>query len=65
MQHFKEFYDMFFKGLGLQIQGGLDTIKPFKYDIYYQNRRDREDLHYKVNVLLETLWDIVQGKKLY
>lgn len=63
MQHFKEFYDMFFKGLGLQIQGGLDTIKPFKYDIYYQNRRDREDLHYKVNVSIRDTMGYCSGEK--
>ena len=63
LQHYKEFYDMFYKGYALQIQSGIDSIKPLKYNIKYQNRTDREELQYKINLTFRDTIGYCAGEK--
>ena len=63
LQHFNEFYKIFYKGQALQIQSGIDTIRPLKLDIRYQNRGDRKELLYKVNLTLRDTMGYSTGNK--
>ena len=63
LQHYKEFYSLFYKGIALSIQGGIDSIRPIRTNIRYQNRGDREDLTYNVNINFRDTMGYCAGEK--
>lgn len=63
LQHYTEFYKMFYKGQSFQVQGGINSIKPLRMDIHYQNRKDREELCYSINITLRDTMGYSVGEK--
>lgn len=63
LQHYTEFYKMFYKGQSFQVQGGINSIKPLRMDISYQNRKDREELTYSININIRDTMGYCAGEK--
>ena len=65
LQHYKEFNTVFYKGLALEIQSGIDSIRPLTIDIKYQNRVDRKELEYSISLnLRDTMCYCIDNKSL-
>ena len=63
MQHYKEFETVFFKGFATQIQGGIESVKPFPMVIKYKNNVKQDTLEYKVFIHFRDTMAYCSGEK--
>lgn len=63
LQHFKEFETVFFKGFATQIQGGIESVKPFPMTIKYRNNVKNDTLEYKVFINFRDTMAYCSGEK--